>query len=134
MEVRLYLAHFLCYFASKRAKKEAMRSKTKIDTREAWSHKHDFPIEEVGNTNKAIALLIVPHLQAFKALDKYGSPPDFTDIRQWNNTIQKMIDAFELLMQDKPQLLLVSMSMLLKTDDIHPPKTEISVHFSCSLP
>ena len=42
-----------------------MRSKTKIDTREAWSHTHDFPIEEVGNTNKAIARLIVPHLQAF---------------------------------------------------------------------
>ena len=78
-----------------------MRSKTKIDTREAWSHKHDFPIEEVGNTNKAIARLIVPHLQAFTALDKYGSPPNFTDIRQWNNTIQKMIDAFGLLMQDK---------------------------------
>ena len=78
-----------------------MRSKTKIDTREAWSHKHDFPIEEVGNTKKAIARLIVPHLQAFKALDKYGSPPNFTDIRQWNNTIQKMIDAFGLLMQDK---------------------------------
>ena len=57
-----------------------MRSKTKIDTREAWSHKHDFSIEVVWNTNKAIARLIIPHLQAFKALDKYGSPPDFTDI------------------------------------------------------
>lgn len=75
-----------------------MRSKTKIDTREVWSNKHDFPIKEVGNTNKAIARFIVLHLQAFKALDKYGSPPDFADIRQWNNTIQKMIDAFELLM------------------------------------
>ena len=64
----------------KELNKEAMRSKTKIDTSEAWSHKHDFPIEEVGNTNKAIARLIVSHLQAFKALDKYGSPPDFTDI------------------------------------------------------
>ncbi len=78
-----------------------MRSKTKIDTREAWSHKHDFPIEEVRNTNKAIARLIVPHRQAFKALDKCGSSPDFIDTRQWNNTIQKMIDAFELLMQNK---------------------------------
>lgn len=78
-----------------------MRSKMKIDTREAWSHKHDFPIEEVGNTNKAIARLIVPHLQAFKALHKCGSSPDFIDTRQWNNTIQKMIDTFELLMQNK---------------------------------
>lgn len=78
-----------------------MRSKTKIDTREAWSHKYDFPIEEVRITNKAIARLIVPHLQAFKALHKCGSSPDFTDICQWNNTIQKMINAFELLMQNK---------------------------------
>ena len=29
---------------------------------------------------------------------------------------------------------LVTRCNLLKTDDIHPPKTGISVHFSCSLP
>ncbi len=35
---------------------------------EHWSHKHD-----------------------------YGHPDGFKDIREWNATIQKMIDAFELM-------------------------------------
>jgi hypothetical protein len=64
---------------------------------ENWSYKHDYPIEEVWNTDNTLAQLIVPRLQAFKALDKGGCPDDFKDIREWNNTIQKMIDAFELM-------------------------------------
>ena len=44
-----------------------------------------------------MARLIVPRLQAFKQLDKHGYPEDFSDMRTWNNTIQKMIDAFELM-------------------------------------
>lgn len=31
------------------------------------------------------------------ALYKYGRPSEFKDIREWNKTIQKMIDAFELM-------------------------------------
>lgn len=62
-----------------------------------WSHKNDFPIEDVWNTDNTIAQLIVPRLQAFKALDKHGHPDGFKDMREWNNTIQKMIDAFELM-------------------------------------
>ncbi len=62
-----------------------------------WSHKHDYPIEEVWNTDNTIAQLIVPRLQAFKALDKHGCPDGFNDMREWNNVIQKMIDAFELM-------------------------------------
>ena len=61
-----------------------------------WSYKHDYPIEDVWTTDNTIAQLIVPRLQAFKALDKHGGPPDFKDMREWNNAIQKMIDAFEL--------------------------------------
>jgi hypothetical protein len=34
---------------------------------------------------------------AFKALDKYGYCPAFKDMREWNDAIQKMIDAFELM-------------------------------------
>ena len=64
---------------------------------ENWSHKHDFPIDEVWNTENTIAQLIVPRLQAYKALDKHGHPDCFKDMREWNNTIQKMIDAFELM-------------------------------------
>ncbi len=39
-----------------------------------WSHKHDYPIEEVWNTENTLAQLIVPRLQAFKALDKHFLP------------------------------------------------------------
>ncbi len=70
------------------------RKKTASDN---WSHKNDFPIEEIWNTDNIIAQLIVPRLQAFKALDKHGHPDGFKDMREWNNTIQKMIDAFELM-------------------------------------
>ena len=74
-----------------------MKRKKNRDSEENWSHKNDFPIEEVWNTDNTIAQLIVPRLQAFKALDKHGGPPDFSEMREWNNAIQKMIDAFELL-------------------------------------
>ena len=62
-----------------------------------WSHKHDFPIEEIWGTYHSLARLIVPRLQAFKALDKYGYAPGFNNIQEWNKAIQKMIDAFELI-------------------------------------
>ena len=62
-----------------------------------WSYKHDYPIEDVWTTDNTIAQLIVPRLQAFKALDKHGVPPDFSEMREQNNAIQKMIDAFELM-------------------------------------
>ena len=74
-----------------------MARKNNKDNTENWSHKNDYPIEEVWNTDNTLAQLIVPRLQAFKALDKHGGPSDFMDIREWNNAIQKMIDAFELL-------------------------------------
>ena len=74
-----------------------MKRKKNRDSEENWSHKNDFPIEEVWNTDNTIAQLIVPRLQAFKALDKHGGPPDFSEMREWNNAIQKMIDAFELM-------------------------------------
>ena len=62
-----------------------------------FSHKNDYPIEEIWNTDNALAQLIVPRLLAFKALDKHGCPDDFKDMREWNKTIQKMADAFELM-------------------------------------
>ena len=74
-----------------------MAGKKQKDSNPSWSHKNDFPIEEVWNTNNTLAQLIVPRLQAFKAIDKHGGPSDFMDIREWNNAIQKMIDAFELM-------------------------------------
>ena len=62
----------------------------------SWSHKHDFPIEEIYVTYKTIAGLIVPRLRAFKSLKKHGYPSDISDTL-WEQAIQKMIDAFELL-------------------------------------
>ena len=62
-----------------------------------WSHKNDFQIEEVWGTYHTLSQLIVPRLLSFKALDKHGYCPDFKDMREWNNAIQKMIDAFELM-------------------------------------
>ncbi len=67
------------------------------DSTENWSHKHDYPIEEVWNTDNVLAQFIAPRLQAFKELDKHGYPPECKDMREWNSTIQKMIDAFELM-------------------------------------
>ena len=74
-----------------------MKRKKNKDQEKNWSHKNDYPIEEVWNTDNTIAQLIVPRLQAFKALDKHGYCPDFKGMREWNNAIQKMIDAFELM-------------------------------------
>ena len=74
-----------------------MAKRKNKDSTETWSHKHDYPIEEVWNTDNVLAQLISPRLQAFKALDKHGYPPECKDMREWNNIIQKMIDAFELM-------------------------------------
>lgn len=62
-----------------------------------FSYRNDYPIEEIWNTDNALAQLIVPRLQAFKELDKHSCPQDFKDMREWNNAIQKMIDAFDLM-------------------------------------
>jgi len=67
------------------------------DSAENWSHKNDFLIEDVWGTCHVLAQLIVPRLLAFKELDKHGRPADFENMREWNNAIQKMADAFELL-------------------------------------
>ena len=74
-----------------------MKRKKNRDSEENWSHKNDYPIEEVWNTYHTLAQLIVPRLQAFKALDKHGYCPAFKDMCEWNNAIQKMIDAFDLM-------------------------------------
>ena len=64
---------------------------------EHWSHKHDYQIEEVWNTKNTLARLIAPRLVTFRDLEKHGHPDGFKDIREWDATIQKMIDAFELM-------------------------------------
>lgn len=77
-----------------------MNMSKKPKNTENWSHKHDYPIEDIWNTYKTLAQFIAPRLLAFKALEKHGGPQDFKDMREWNNTIQKMTDAFELMKYD----------------------------------
>ena len=57
-----------------------MKRKKNRDSEENWSHKNDYPIEEVWNTYHTLAQPIVPRLQAFKALDKHGYCPAFKDM------------------------------------------------------
>ena len=59
-------------------------------------YKHDFPLSDVWETDHILAKLIVPRLRAFKDADKF-SRPDRPDMRRWNQTVQKMIDAFVLI-------------------------------------
>ena len=56
------------------------------------SYGHDFPIEDVWNTDNAIARLLVPRLQTFKAFDKHGYPLNMGDMWKWNNTIHDKED------------------------------------------
>ena len=60
---------------------------------------NSYPISEVWGTYHYLARKIAPRLKAFKALKKHGWPADFEDQEDWNEVIQKMIDAFELLKQ-----------------------------------
>lgn len=61
----------------------------------------DYPIEEIWNTKNTLARLIVPRLQAFKQLEKHGYPIEYGDMDNWNQNIQKMIDAFEILKDNR---------------------------------
>lgn len=45
---------------------------------------------------------IAPRLKAFKALKKHGWPDDFESQEDWDQAIQKMIDAFELVKDYSP--------------------------------
>jgi hypothetical protein len=74
-----------------------MKKKKVKNTQENWSHKNDYPLEEIWNTDNTLAQLIAPRLRAFKSLDKHGHPGDFMDMREWNSAIQKMAYAFELM-------------------------------------
>ena len=63
---------------------------------------NSFPISEVWGTYHYLAREIAPRLKAFKARDKHGWPEDFESLEDWNKTIQKMIDAFELVKDYSP--------------------------------
>ena len=61
-----------------------------------------YPISEVWGTYHYLAREIAPRLKAFKAHKKHGWPEDFENLEDWNKTIQKMIEAFELVKDNSP--------------------------------
>ena len=81
-------------------KKKPKKGQTDSFNPDYFSYTSDYQLEKVWNTNNTIAQLIVPRLLAFKDLDKHGYPGDFNDMRAWNKAIQKMADAFELLIDE----------------------------------
>ena len=61
-----------------------------------------YPISEVWGTYHYLAREIAPRLKAYKALKKHGWPEDFESQEDWDQAIQKMIDAFELVKDYSP--------------------------------
>ena len=76
--------------------------KRKPNNKENWSHKNDFPIEEVWNTDNTLSQLIVPRLLAFKALDKQGRVErgSFTltlsQNRAWKSPLTRLFTLYAL--------------------------------------
>lgn len=59
--------------------------------------KFTFSTKEIWGIYAFIANYIVQALQAYKDHDKAGIPYGFEEMDEWNATIQKMIDAFDIL-------------------------------------
>ena len=77
-----------------------MSRKKKGDDSE--DYKYGYPIDGVWGTYHYLAREIAPRLKAFKALKKHGWPDDFESHEDWDQAIQKMIDAFELVKDYSP--------------------------------
>lgn len=73
-----------------------MKRKKEMESLEILSHKHDFPIEYMWNTDTIITRLIVPRLKTFRFLEKHGYPGHIDSIDAWHKIINKMIYAIKL--------------------------------------
>ena len=61
-------------------------------------YKYGYPEEEIWETDACLAREITTRLYAFKAYKKHRYPSGMKGgEREWDQTIRKMIDAFELL-------------------------------------
>lgn len=76
--------------------------KWKKKSEDSIDHINGYPIDEVWGTYHYLAREIAPRLKAFKALKKHGWPEDFENQEDWDQAIQKMIDAFELVKDYSP--------------------------------
>ncbi|WP_278989476.1 hypothetical protein [Segatella bryantii] len=61
-----------------------------------WSHKHDYPADEIWQTGHVIAQFIAARLRAFRSYDKHGYSRNFSSMEKWNKALDKMTYAFEL--------------------------------------
>lgn len=59
--------------------------------------------KELWNLDSTFCKWIIPRLKAFKE-KTIGYPHDFNSLEEWKETIQKMIDAFELYDTDLPSV------------------------------
>lgn len=53
--------------------------------------------KDLWNLNVTIARFIAPRLRAFKKINKDGIPPEFTTMKEWHGSLDKIIAAFELI-------------------------------------
>ena len=89
---------YLCIVNSK----NSTMGKKKKEYDDSIDYINGYPISEVWGTYHYLAREIAPRLKAFKAHKKHGWPEDFESLEDWNKTIQKMIDAFELVKDYSP--------------------------------
>lgn len=61
-----------------------------------WSHKHDYPEDEIWQTGHVIAQFIATRLRAFRSYEKHGYSGNFPSMEKWNIALDKMVYAFDL--------------------------------------
>lgn len=69
----------------------------------AWKHQREtrgFDDTELWNLDSTIAKFILPRLKRFKELTNQH-PHDFRTMEQWDDALDKMIDAFEFMVEEK---------------------------------
>ena len=67
---------------------------------------------DVWNLDTYLAKVIIKPLKAFRKLDKHGFPAspgrkmDINSTDDWNNTLDQMIEAFQIILDDETDLYL----------------------------
>lgn len=82
----------------KKFEKQLKKWRKEANTGVDLGYQYGYPEEEIWNTGTILAREITTRLYAFRAYKKHGYPSGMKGgEREWDQTIKKMIDAFELL-------------------------------------
>ena len=82
----------------KKFEKHLKQWRKEANTEADLGYKYGYPEGEIWETGSCLAREIASRLYAFRAYEKHGYPTGMKGgEREWNQTITKMIDAFELL-------------------------------------